>query len=589
MRNNQPVTGREFMPPADETLVSVTDTAGRITYCNPSFVAVSGFAREELLGQPHNIIRHPDMPEEAFRDLWETIQSGRPWSGLVKNRRKNGDHYWVLANATPMREGERITGYLSVRTLPSRESVEQAEALYAKLRAQAQRGRRVHALHHGTVVRCDWAGRLQHALAPTLRGRLLGLHVACGAIVAATVWLAPAWTAPAMLVTAGMATWITWRLTQAPIATVVADADRLAGGDLAHPIALGAHGLAGRLERSLLQMSVNLRTVVSDTRRELDNVHGASQEIAAGNHELSARTESQAASLQQAAASMEQINSTVKQSSASATQGAALAHEMAGVARRSHEAVQGVAQTMQHITESSRKIGEIIHVIEGVAFQTNILALNAAVEAARAGEAGRGFAVVASEVRALAQRTAGAAREIRGLITESTERVATGNQRSNEAHERMSEALRAVGNVSTALDEISTASGEQQQGISQINEAVAHLDSITQQNAAMVEELAAAAQSLQGQVEAVRNSMRMFRLAPGEPTIAEVDAVGLRKQARHTAASAPTDAATRRAPVAAGDAFTCRPVPRPAARKAAGPAATAATAAGGDTHAWEAF
>ena len=159
---------------------------GRITYCNPAFVEVSGFSTEELLGQPHNIVRHPDMPEEAFRDMWHTIQGGLPWSGMVKNRRKNGDHYWVQANATPMRDGQRIVGFLSVRTQPSRDAVAAAEALYARMRDEAAQGRKVHGLRRGAVVRLDALGRLRAALTPGLRGQLFALQLmGVAAVVAA--------------------------------------------------------------------------------------------------------------------------------------------------------------------------------------------------------------------------------------------------------------------------------------------------------------------------------------------------------------------------------------------------------------------
>lgn len=189
-----------------------------------------------------------------------------------------------------------------------------------------------------------------------------------------------------------------------------------------------------------------------------------------------------------------------------------------------------MAETMRGITDSSKQIGDIIQLIEGVAFQTNILVLNAAVEAARAGDQGRGFAVVASEVRSLAQRTASAARDIKQLITESSARISTGSEQTDDALKRMQAALSAVGQVHTVLQEISSSAAEQTTGISQINEAVTHMDSITQQNAAMVEELAAAAKSLQGQVEGVSSSMRLFRLARGEITLSQMDAVTLRKE-----------------------------------------------------------
>ena len=159
MRNNQPVTGKGYSFPADMTLISVTDTKGRITYCNDNFIRVSGFAREELLGQPHNLVRHPDMPEEAFRDLWDTIQAGVPWSALVKNRRKNGDHYWVRANATPVQSNGKIVGYLSVRTAVDASEIQAAEQLYARMQQEASAGRRSLGLHRGEVVHHTWWGR----------------------------------------------------------------------------------------------------------------------------------------------------------------------------------------------------------------------------------------------------------------------------------------------------------------------------------------------------------------------------------------------------------------------------------------------
>lgn len=158
MRINSPITDREYCFGQNETLVSVTDTKGHITYCNPAFLEVSGFAEAELLGQAHNIIRHPDMPSAAFFDLWATIRAGQPWTGIVKNRRKNGDFYWVQANVTPLRAGDEITGYLSVRTQPSREQVQKAQALYALMKEDERTGRVRYRLHHGTLQRMGWVG-----------------------------------------------------------------------------------------------------------------------------------------------------------------------------------------------------------------------------------------------------------------------------------------------------------------------------------------------------------------------------------------------------------------------------------------------
>ncbi len=531
MRNNQPVTQREFPLSPDESLVSVTDLKGRITYVNPAFIHASGYAREELLGQPHNLIRHPDMPPEAFRDLWATLQAGQPWSAMVKNRRKDGDHYWVQANATPMFDGEQIVGYLSVRTVPSREAVQAAEALYVRMRQEAGQGRLTHVLRQGKVLK-GLAGRFRNWLrsGSTL---LLGseiLTVAWGAL-----WgvYAPLWTViPAVLFGGWLSHALIRKVSYVPLEVLTREANRLAAGDLGHPIATGAAGTTGQMQLALSQLRVNLRAVVKDVRDEVNSLEIAVREINQGNHDLSARTESQAGSLEETASSMTQIQGMAQNSAVSAQRGAGLAREAAGVTQRSNEAVQAVGQSMAGIADSARRIGDIISLIESIAFQTNILALNAAVEAARAGEQGRGFAVVAAEVRALAQKTTAAAGEVKAVIAESAKWVDTGNRTTGQARQRMTEGVEAGTKMNALLNEISTAATEQQDGIEQINQAVVQLDGLTQQNAAMVEELAESAAAAQGQVEGVGNSMRLFRLEHGELTLAQVDAVALRREGR---------------------------------------------------------
>lgn len=532
MRTNLPVTQKNFDFPADQTLISVTDDKGRITYCNVNFVNVSGYSHEELLGQPHNIMRHPDMPEEAFRDMWHTIQDkGKPWSALVKNRRKNGDHYWVRANATPVRDGSRIVGFLSVRTKPAEAEIAQADALYATMRAEAAAGQKIHLLNEGQVMRAGRLAAMMRALKPGLRTQLF--TVMAGATLVPLGLEAtgvPSWAAGGTaLLLAVAVSWLLASKIRRPMDAVRNAANLLAAGDLTTPVETSGAGDARDLLMALAQLQVTVRTIVQDVRHEVANLVGGTQEIAAGNLDLSSRTEAQASNLEETAASMEQINGTIQQTAHMAREGTQVAADTASVAQRSHEAVRAVGEQMRQIADSSRRIGDIIQVIESVAFQTNILALNAAVEAARAGEQGRGFAVVAAEVRALAQRTSEAAKEIRQLIEESRTRVEAGDQRAHDAQARMDEALQSVERVSALLSTINDSTHEQSLGVAQISEAVAQLDSITQQNAAMVEQLSAAASALSGQVGRVHNTIRVFKLTSQDKTLAEEDAVAMRK------------------------------------------------------------
>lgn len=534
MRKNLPVTEREHALPKDAQLVSVTDITGHITYCNQDFLDASGFDRDELLGKPHNIIRHPDVPQEAFRDLWHTVKAGRPWGGIVKNRRKNGDHYWVHSHIIPMRDKEQINGYLSVRIPASRESIQLAEGLYARLNQEAQLERPSIRLQHGKVVRSGHLPAWIERIRPGTRSQIgmILLALAGISVLLGHSTLALAASLPIGLITGVLATRLIGTMTVSPLHALVSDAYQIASGNLSPVTASGRPGPITDLRIAIAQIAFNLRSVINDIRTGTHMLHAAVDEIANGNIELSERTESQAKNLQQTATSMEQINHTMSENAKSTLHSAELAQQMQDITRQSDAAVRAVVETMQGITDSSRRISEIIQVIEGVAFQTNILALNAAVEAARAGEAGRGFAVVAAEVRSLAQRTGNAAREIRGLITESCDRVDVGNQRSEEARSRMRDVQVAVDNVSALLNDINNASTEQRLGVERVTAAIAQLDDITRQNAAMVEQLAASAHSLALHSTEVRNSTRVFQLSPSEATVASINARQLREAAQ---------------------------------------------------------
>ncbi len=309
-----------------------------------------------------------------------------------------------------------------------------------------------------------------------------------------------------------------WRLTvgiTVPLKHAVSAARRVADGDLSGSIQISGSDETGQLMQALHDMNASLDQLVGQVRQGTDSIATASSQIASGNHDLSARTEEQASSLQQTAASMEQLTSTVKQNADNAQQANQLALSASGVAVKGGQVVSQVVETMGAISQSSKKIADIIGVIDGIAFQTNILALNAAVEAARAGEQGRGFAVVASEVRSLAGRSAEAAKEIKQLIQASVTKVDEGSQQVSQAGRTMDEIVSSVQRVTDIMGEITAASQEQTIGIEQINRAVSEMDLVTQQNAALVEESTAAAQSMQQQTSELSRMVSVFRLKRG--------------------------------------------------------------------------
>ncbi|AFL72506.1 methyl-accepting chemotaxis protein [Thiocystis violascens] len=880
MRTNLPVTDTEHLMLDDQLIVSSTDLKGRITHFNRDFLDISGFSKEELLGAPHNLVRHPDMPAAAFEDLWKTVKTGRPWTGLVKNRCKNGDFYWVEANVSPLRENGAVTGYISVRRKPTREQIAAAEAIYERLRAgkpaqpwlsrfmsrlndiaisralpgglvlisllfilaagfslfglrqasdQVRRiseqtqvleeayndmyghglqmvaamryllteptdkqardnvgksgivfakalddarrvsagdanakqrldaiaeGRQRHVDAQAQVLRRLDAGEMADAkqvyneqdnaiwrayrilimdglkqvrqdsqlerdafMASAVQAERAAIGFSLLAVIVGTLlgfWLVRKITVPlkvtlghleaisngdyttriaaihqdelgemllavksvqarldydiqearriarenlrvrsgldsltlpatisddrnrliyinsaAQALWQGMAPEIArrcpgfdvnrmlggslaeyfedeqaraiyrselsgtctvemvlagrnlhliaspvqdgtgiycGRVTQWADRTAEVTAEReiagiveaaasgdftrrielagkdgfflqlaeglnrlveivaagltdvahvlnaIAQGDLTQSMEADYAGTFGQLKDDTNLTVERLREVIGRILEASESIGSAASEIAAGNADLSGRTEEQAASLEETASSMEQLNATVRQNAQNANQANQLAQTANAVAARGGEMVHQVVGTMGAIQESSKKIADIISVIDGIAFQTNILALNAAVEAARAGEQGRGFAVVAAEVRNLAQRSAQAAKEIKGLITDSVAKVEDGAKLASQTGGTMDEIVTGFRQVVTLVDEITQASREQSTGIEQVTQAVAQMDEVTQQNAALVEEAAAAAESLEDQTRVLSQAVAMFKV-----------------------------------------------------------------------------
>ncbi len=527
MRTNLPVTHIEYVLQEGENPTSRTDLHGNIVYINHDFIRISGFSEDELLGQPHNMVRHPDMPPEAFADMWHSLRSGRPWTGMVKNRRKNGDYYWVEANAAPIFENDTIIGFTSVRLKPSHAQVQTAESAYRAIRANDASLE----IRDGRAVRRSWRRGFKWLAVRSLKSQLIlaatsvaALFLTLGILNWLTLYGDVAYAKVAMLLAAagvplaGVFGALAYRSVIKPLTSIRQEIIRLSASDLTGRIdSQGVEELA-RIMQSLRVLQINLRWAIGQIKESSDTVNKGANEIAIGNADLSGRTESQASSLEETASSMEEITSTVKQNAENACQANQLVVSTSDVAVKGGHVVSQVVDTMSSIKDSSRKIADIIGVIDSIAFQTNILALNAAVEAARAGEQGRGFAVVATEVRNLAQRSAGAAKEIKSLIEDSVGKIEVGGKLVDEAGVAMNEIVSSVKRVTALMSEIAAASQEQSAGIGQVNQAVGQMDEITQQNAALVEQAAAASESMEVQAVKLAKLVDTFKLSRAQPS-----------------------------------------------------------------------
>ena len=514
----QPVVARdeEFLVPESELLMSTTDRTGRITHCNAAFTHVSGYAMDELMGQPHNIVRHPDMPREAFKDLWTTIGHGRAWSGVVKNLRKDGRYYWVRAYVTPIMEHGKPVGYMSVRVKPTDNEVRAASALYERLNNGTQGNAYLHAgsvRHHGLL---NQLGKLQRASFTQRLATLLLPMVAVALLFPLMGWT-QGWQTGLQAGVLALLTALTLYRQHVRVTRPFQDVALLAGDiagcklDGALPAYQGRHPMAFLLER-LKQVHVNLRAVVGDARHEIDGFTVMSRQLTQGSTNLAQRTDRQAQDLQETAAAMEQLSATVANAQQSTEEVKVHSEQSAQLAVQGGKAMEEVGALVQGMAQSSQQMGHIISTIESIAFQTNILALNAAVEAARAGEQGRGFAVVAGEVRALAQHSAQAAGEIRQLIAQSSEQMDQSARHMQQAGHTIHQAVNSVTQVSALIHSVVTATREQTQGIAQVNDALNDLDAVTQDNARLAEESAHSAQHMDTNAGILRRTLDVFRM-----------------------------------------------------------------------------
>ncbi|KKO48270.1 chemotaxis protein [Arsukibacterium sp. MJ3] len=487
MRNNLPVTNKEYTFPTSERLISGTDAKGNITYCNTAFVNVSGFTKEELIGKPHNIIRHPDMPPAVFKEMWQTLADGHVWMGLVKNRRKNGDHYWVSAFVTPALEGGKVVSYESVRVVPLAEEIARAEEAYRRLRAGKSNlsvaYRAFKALQ--SVAPILIPGLISAALLSSLSGWTAGAIV-LGATVISAAWLAYQQKTQLLdIISISPESYANTMVAETYFSDIGSKAQvKLA---LACEIARSRTALT-----RIADAASELDAIVKNTQTESESTSAAVAEQSHATQQIASAITQMSAAIQEVAGNVQTNALSARDALDSVDDGAKLANDAKTAIDALSHSVASIAATVRELADSTSEIGQAANIISTIADQTNLLALNAAIEAARAGEHGRGFSVVADEVRALASKTRESTDKIHKIVAVLTKRAVSAVGISEQGEKAAQHGVETVEHTRDALNNI--------------RDSVRTITALTEQMSTAVEEQSTVAEHINQQIVEIADS-----------------------------------------------------------------------------------